>query len=55
MFYQVEFANWTALVTAIAFAASFCIFATVVIGAIRCSDAKVRQLAKMPLEEEKRS
>lgn len=55
MFYQVEFASWSALVTAIAFAVSFCVFVTVVVGAVRCSDAKVRHLARMPLEEEKRS
>jgi hypothetical protein len=55
MFYQVEFANWSALVTVIAFAVSFCVFFTVIVGAIRCSDAKVRHLANMPLEKEKRS
>jgi len=55
MFYQVAFANWSALVTAIAFAVSFCVFVTVVIGALRCSPRKVRRLAEMPLEEEKTS
>jgi hypothetical protein len=55
MFHQVEFANWSALVTVIAFAVSFCVFLTVVVGAIRCSNEKVRHLAELPLEEEKRS
>jgi hypothetical protein len=55
MFYQVEFANWSALVTAIAFAVSFCVFVTVVVGAIRCSNDKANQMARMPLEEENRS
>ena len=55
MFYQVEFANWSALVTVIAFAVSFCVFVTVVVGAIRCSKDKVNHLANMPLQKEKRS
>jgi hypothetical protein len=55
MFHQVEFANWSALVTAIAFAVSFSVFVTVVIGALRCSPAKVRHLSEMPLEGEKTS
>jgi len=55
MFYQVEFANWAALITVIAFAVSFCVFVTVVVGAIRFPRDKVRHLAEMPLEEEKRS
>jgi len=55
MFHQVEFANWSVLVTVIAFAVSFCVFLTVVVGAIRCSNDKVRHLAQLPLEEEKRS
>ncbi len=55
MFHQVQFANWSAIVTVLAFAVSFCVFATVVIGALRCSSEKVRHLAEMPLEEEKRS
>jgi hypothetical protein len=53
MFHQVEFANWSALVTALAFAVSFCVFVTVVVGAVRCSPDKVRHLEELPLEEEK--
>lgn len=55
MLHQAEFANWSALVTVIAFAVSFSVFVIVVIGAIRCSKDKVKHLADMPLEEEKRS
>ena len=55
MFHQVAFANWSALVTAIAFAVSFSVFVTVTVGALRCSREKVRHLAGLPLEEEKRS
>lgn len=55
MFHQVEFANWTALVTAIAFAGSFTVFVIVVVGAVRFPRDKVRHLAGLPLEEEKRS
>lgn len=55
MFHQVQFADWSALVTVLAFAVSFCVFVTVVIGAIRCPGDKVRHLARLPLEEENRS
>ncbi len=55
MFHQVQFANWSALVTAISFAVSFCVFLTVVIGAVRCSRDKVRHLSHLPLEKENRS
>lgn len=55
MFSQVEFANWSALVTALAFAVSFCVFATVVIGALRYPREKLRHLAELPLEKENRS
>lgn len=55
MFHQVEFANWSALVTTLAFVVSFCVFVTVVVGALRCSREKIQHLAHMPLEKEKRS
>jgi len=52
MFTQVQFAEWSALVTLLAFAVSFCVFVTVVIGAIRCPEKTVRRLAELPLEKE---
>lgn len=52
MFSQVTFANWSALVTAIAFAVSFCVFVTVVVGAVRYPRDKTRHLAELPLQEE---
>jgi len=55
MFHQVQFANWSTLITALAFAVSFCVFVSVVVGALRCSKEKMRQLSEIPLEEEKRS
>jgi len=55
MFHQVQFADWSAPITALAFAVSFCMFVAAVVGALRYPREKVRHLARLPLEEEKRS
>jgi hypothetical protein len=55
MFSQVQFADWSVVVTVLAFAVSFTVFASFVVGAIRSPRDKVRHLAELPLEKEKRS
>jgi hypothetical protein len=54
MFKDVVFAEWSTLVTVVAFAASVGIFFFFLIGALRTPKDKIKHDAEMPLQEETR-
>lgn len=54
MFKEVVFAEWSALVTLVAFAASVGIFLFFLIGALRTPKDKIKHDAELPLQEETR-
>lgn len=54
MFRQVDFGEWSGPIAVIAFVVSAAVFLGIVVGILRLSRKKVKYLAELPLEKEKR-